>query len=118
MTAPLDFGEPLHPPQDFIITLLIIFTISTKALLPYIGVELIYSILHFSILIAYLLWGKVSDLIVYSLLVIGPLSAIFGFDIVWNQESALVKYSGSVPVIFSIGAWLIALFYMKFTRSN
>jgi hypothetical protein len=59
------------------------------------------------------------NLVFYSLLVIGPLSAFFGFDLIWENVHSLYTYKRELPVFSIIGIWLIGtLYYFKKNKTT
>ena len=98
-----------------------IFMLFTKATLPYISKYYIFLILHFFTLLTLLFTNKnnIMNPVLYSIVVIGPLSAFYGLDLVWDNAHALYSYKESLPVVGIIGVWLIGLiYYYKFQKKS
>lgn len=95
------------------IVLLILFLAFTKATLPYINKYFIFLILHFSTLLI-LLFKERKNMInplLYTLVIIGPFSSLYGLDIVWENAHSIYTYKETLPVIGITGIWLIGLGY-------
>lgn len=107
----------------FLLTLALtfIFMLFTKATLPYISKFYIFLILHFFTLLVLLFTNKMNIInpILYSIFIIGPLSAFYGLDLVWDNAHALYSYKESLPIAGIIGVWLIGLiYYYKFNKKS
>lgn len=96
----------------------LIFMMFTKATLPYISKYYVFLILHFFTLLLFLFSNKknIMNPILYSVFIIGPLSAFYGLDLVWDNAHALYSYKQSLPVIGIVGVWFIGLIY--YFKSN
>lgn len=96
--------------------LLILFLISSKIVLPYLSKYFIFLIVHF--LFLYYLGNKrlVGDMLVYLLLLVGPLSSLLGMDLVWDNSYAIFTYNEKVPVLGIISIWCVGLGYYRFSR--
>lgn len=95
------------------ISLTALFLIFTKATLPYISKYYIFLILHFSTLLL-LLFKERKNLInplLYTLIIIGPFSSLYGLDIVWDNAHSIYSYKETLPVVGISGIWLIGLGY-------
>jgi hypothetical protein len=107
----------------FLLTLALtfIFMLFTKATLPYISKFYIFLILHFFTLLILLFTNKMNIInpILYSIFIIGPLSAFYGLDLVWDNAHALYSYKESLPIAGIIGVWFIGLiYYYKFNKTS
>ena len=107
----------------FLLTLALtfIFMLFTKATLPYISKFYIFLILHFFTLLILLFTNKMNIInpILYSIFIIGPLSALYGLDLVWDNAHALYSYKESLPIAGIIGVWFIGLiYYYKFNKRS
>jgi hypothetical protein len=103
------------------LALIIIFMLFTKATLPYISKYYIFLVLHFFTLLLFLFTNSrnIINPILYSLVIIGPLSAFYGLDLVWDNAHALYSYKESLPVVGIIGVWFIGLiYYYKFYKRS
>ena len=96
-----------------IASLLIIFLSFTKITLPYIDKFLFIIILHFLTLLIFLFSEKrnIMNIILYSVLLIGPLASLFGFDLVWENAHAVYIYNTKLPLTGIVGVWLIGIVY-------
>lgn len=95
----------------FVLT--IIFLFFTKATLPYIDKYFIFLVLHFSTMLL-LLFKERKNMInplLYTLVIIGPFSSLYGLDIVWDNAHSIYSYKESLPVLGITGLWLIGLGY-------
>ena len=95
------------------LSLTVIFMLFTKATLPYISKYYIFLVLHFFTLLLFLFTNlkNIINPILYALAIIGPLSAFYGLDLVWDNAHALYSYKDSLPVAGIIGVWFIGLIY-------
>lgn len=96
----------------------ILFLISSKIALPYLDKYFIFLVVHFFTLFYLLYKSKFIDTIVYTLLVISPMSSIYGIDIVWDNAYSIFAFSNNVPHIGIILIWTIALIYFRISKSH
>lgn len=89
----------------------LIFLLASKLALPYLSKYYIFLFVHFVTLYLVLLKKRPSDLIIYAIFVIAPLSSLYGIDIVWDNAYALFNYQQSLPIIGVIGIWSLGLGY-------
>lgn len=95
------------------ISLIAMFLLFTKATLPYISKYYIFLVLHFMTLLL-LLFKERKNMInplLYTLIVIGPFSSVYGLDIVWDNAHSIYSYAESLPIVGITGIWLIGLGY-------
>jgi len=99
--------------QKLSIALPILFYITTKIALPYVDKYTIFIFLHYISLNIFMFRNdkNFSNPLLYSLIVIGPLSTLLGIDLVWDNSYALYSYPQAVPVIGVILIWLSAFVY-------
>ncbi len=95
------------------ISLIAMFLLFTKATLPYISKYYIFLVLHFATLLLLLFKERKNMInpILYTLVVIGPFSSLYGLDIVWDNAHSIYSYSESLPLVGITGIWLIGLGY-------
>lgn len=93
--------------------LLMMFILFTKATLPYINKYFIFLILHFVTLISFFTKEKqnIINPILYALVIVGPLSSLYGVDIVWDNAHSVYTYDQKLPLLGISGIWLIGLGY-------
>lgn len=95
------------------VSLIAMFLLFTKATLPYISKYYIFLVLHFATLLL-LLFKERKNMInplLYTLIIIGPFSSLYGLDIVWDNAHSIYSYSESLPIVGISGIWLIGLGY-------
>ena len=101
--------------QRTLLTILvpIFFYITTKIALPYVEKYTLFIFLHIVTMCILMFRGykNFTNLILYSLLVIGPLSTLLGIDLVWDNSYAFYTYPKTVPIIGIVLIWLSALVY-------
>lgn len=95
-----------------------IFILSSKVAMPYLSKYYIFILIHFLTLFFLYLKGSFVDCLVYSFLVIAPLSSIYGLDLVWDNSYGLFHFSKETPIIGFLGIWCLALGYYRFSRLN
>lgn len=95
------------------VSLLFIFTISSKLILPYLDKFLLFLIIHFVFLFYLLENMKALDMGIYIIGVIALLSTLFGIDLVWDNSYSMFEYSEKIPVLGIVGLWLIIIQYYK-----
>ena len=96
-----------------ILTLTIFFLFFTKATLPYIDKYFIFLVLHYLTLLLFLFKERknIMNPLLYSLIIIGPFSSLYGLDIVWDNAHSIYSYKESLPLAGICGVWLIGLGY-------
>jgi hypothetical protein len=52
------------------------------------------------------------------ILLIGPISAFFGLDLIWGHENAWYLIKLQTPAFFLIMLWILAFFYSHFVRNR
>lgn len=97
---------------------LIFFLISSKIALPYLNKFYIFLMIHFITMIFLTKKDKISDVFVYAVFIIAPLSSVYGLDIVWDNAYSLLSYQKSLPVIGILGIWGVALGYYHYSRAD
>ncbi|MEX0798014.1 MAG: hypothetical protein WD025_01130 [Bacteriovoracaceae bacterium] len=89
-----------------------LFLISTKIALPYSEEASLFLFLHFGSLILLLIKTKYNlmNVILYSFLIIGPMTSVFGFDLVWGDAFSLYLYP-KFPALGIFLIWLTGFLY-------
>jgi len=97
-------------------SLVVAFLLTTRAALPYNEKYYDFVALHFITLMIFLIKEKVNILnpIIYTAIVIGPFSSVYGLDIVWDNSHSIYYFKQSLPFLGIIGVWLVGLtYYLK-----
>ena len=94
----------------------IFFIISSKVSLPYLNKFHIFLFIHFLTMLYFAKKHNFGDIIVYCFMIIGPLSTLYGLDIVWENINSVYVYQSSLPVVGIIGIWSIAIGYYSKTK--
>lgn len=100
------------------ILLLVMFLFSSKIILPYLSKYLIFLIVHFLSLYYLGLKKNLGDMVVYLILIVAPMSSLFGMDLVWDNSFAIFTYNERIPVLGIIGIWCVALGYYRYSKLN
>ncbi len=95
---------------------LIIFSLTTKLSIAYLGAYLILAILHFSTLFLLSMNGRLSDATLYGFIVIGPLNSSLGLNLFSGWEET--RSYGLQFFIVLVFVWLTGLLYYRFSRLN
>lgn len=101
----------------------ILFTFSYYLALPHLQLDSFYFSFFFLFLISILWWRRspLGDILLVLSLVIAPMSVIFGYDIVWNQEYQLLVPKVELPLNPILFIWPLAMafyFYQSKTASK
>ncbi len=99
-------------------SLLLVFLLSSKIALPYMSKFIVFIIIHFIALLFFAAKKNSGDVLVYIFLIIGPLSSVFGLDIVWDNLYSVFAYDKALPVTGILGIWCIAIGYYQISRSH
>lgn len=102
--------EIKHPIQ-LVVVLLLLFLVSSKIILPYIGKYAVFLVVHFISLFYLSRRKNLGDLLVYLTIVIAPLSSFFGIDLIWDNSYSVFTYSKELPVLGVFLIWTVALGY-------
>jgi len=96
----------------------ILFYITTKVALPYVEKYTLFIFLHIITMCILMFRDKsnFSNIVLYCLSVIGPLSIFLGIDLVWDNSYAFYSYPSTVPILGILLIWLTALVYYYRTR--
>ncbi len=96
-----------------IFSILVIFIVTTKVTLPHVDNFFFLIILHFLTLLLLLFKERknIMNIILYCCVVIGPLSSILGFDLVWENAHSVYQYNKTLPHLGIAGIWLIGIVY-------
>lgn len=108
-----------HKPESYWVYTfynLILFILASKIVLPYMTKYLILLVVHFLTLSYLSHQYKLSDILVYLVLIVAPMSSFFGLDLVWDNSFAIVNYNEKIPVIGILSIWLVALTYYRISR--
>lgn len=101
--------------QTLILNLILplFFYVTTKIALPYVDKYTIFIFLHIITLNIFMFKDRdnFSNCILYAFGVIGPLSALLGIDLVWDNSYAIYSFPKTVPIIGIILIWLTAIIY-------
>lgn len=91
----------------------IIFFVTTKVALPYVEKYTLFIFLHVITLAIFMFQDKknFSNILLYTFFVIGPLGALLGIDLVWDNSYAFYSYPSTVPILGVFLIWLTALLY-------
>ncbi len=95
------------------------FLVCSKMALPYIDHRSLFLFLNFLSLTALLIKEKnnLGNVLVYSLIVIGPLACVFGVDLTWRDDFSLFLYPEQTPALGVLAIWLTAfLYYLRTNR--
>lgn len=95
------------------------FLVSSKMALPYIDHRSLFLVLNFLSLSALLIKEKnnLGNILIYSIIVIGPLACLFGADLTWEDDFSYYLYPERTPAIGIIAIWLTAfLYYLRTNR--
>lgn len=95
---------------------LIIFVITSKIALPYLNKFYLFLMIHFIMMFYLGRKGELVDVIFYGLLVISPLSSVYGLDIVWDNAYSVYTYQKQLPILGVVGIWGIAIGYLHFSK--
>jgi len=98
--------------------LLIIFIGSSKIVLPYLDKYLIFLVIHFVSLYYLGLKNNFGDMAIYLLLIVAPLSSLFGMDLVWDNSYAIFTYDEKIPVLGILAIWTVGLGYYRISKLN
>ena len=101
-------------PKSFkirLLSLLTMFIFSIKLSIIDLPNIYIVFVLHFVSMYYFCRRKFFTNGVLYSIFVVGILSAVFGFDMVWGNEFAYIKFDRQPPLLGIIGVWLIALSY-------
>lgn len=101
-----------------LLQLFALFLITTKILMPYLVDQAIFLLLHVVVLFTLLKNFSLSDVVVYLFLVVAPINAFFGQDLIWGMSESVMTYQGSIPLLAIILLWSVGLGYLRFTRTN
>ncbi len=99
-------------------TSLLIFLLVTKIALPYLNKFHIFLVIHFLTLFFLGRKNAFKDAFYYALLVIGPLSSIYGLDIVWDNAYSLFSYQKELPIFGIAMIWSLAISYYHYSRAD
>lgn len=106
--------------QKFLLCALlpVMFLVSAKSAMPYIDKQSIFLALHFGAMTALLSKGSnnLANLALYSLLIVGPMSLLFGVDLVWADSHSVYVFPEQTPFIGILLIWLTGFIY--YFRSN
>lgn len=105
------FQLKLNHPIQLLCVLLILFLISSKIVLPYIGKYSVFLVVHFVSLFYLSRRNNLGDLLVYLAIVVAPLSSFFGIDLIWDNSYSIFTYSKELPVLGVFLIWTVALGY-------
>lgn len=91
----------------------IIFFITTKIALPYVEKYTLFIFLHVITLSIFMFQDKsnFSNVLLYTFVVIGPLSTLLGIDLVWDNSYAFYTYPSTVPILGIFLIWVSAIVY-------
>ena len=95
------------------------FLVSSKMALPYIDHRSLFLFLNFLSLAALLIKERnnLGNILIYSIIVIGPLACVFGADLTWKDDFSFFLYPEKTPTIGVIAVWLTAfLYYLRTNR--
>ena len=92
----------------------LMFGLFTKLAIPYLGYYLIVALLHFISLLIIGSPNKLSDAALYCLVIVAPLNAFFGMNLVagWGQSYGVIYFFGLVV------AWIVGLVYYRLSLLN
>lgn len=97
---------------------LLLFVLSSKFALPYLSKYYIFLMVHYITMYYLLVKDNLSDLIVYTLLIVSPLSSLYGIDIVWDNGYSLFSYQKQLPALGVIGIWGLGLGYYQYSKAE
>ncbi len=106
-----DYSKVIYP-------CLILFLIASKIALPYLNKFYVFLMIHFLSLFVISFRGKLADVFLYGLLVIAPLSTIYGLDIVWDNAYSFFSYQKPLPALGILGIWGLALGYYNYSHAD
>lgn len=92
--------------------LVIIFKLGTILILPESNAYLVIYFLHLISLSLFWLRKHFHFIVVYCFIIIAPMSAFWGVDLVWDNAYSLYLYKNNLPEIGVIGLWAIGLRYL------
>lgn len=94
------------------------FIISTKIVLPYLSKFYIFIMIHFLTLFYLGRNKRFTDAFYYAILVISPLSAVYGLDLVWDNNYSLIVYQKDLPLLGILCMWTIAIYYYHHSKAD
>lgn len=99
-------------------TTTLLFALTTYISVPYARKDIYVPIIHFA---SMLYWMNLkrpnySNFLVYLLLLVGPVCALFGLDMIWRQERSLYILEFKTPVYFVVVLWSLAYLYTFYIR--
>lgn len=97
----------------FITLSMVIFLLSAKLTIPYLNRFIFFVILNLIFLILIGLKSKksLSDCAVYSLLIISPLSSIYGLDLILGDNLSLYQKAADLPYMGICLTWFVSYLY-------
>lgn len=95
---------------------LVMFLASSKIALPYLSKYYIFLMVHFVTMYFLLMKEHISDVLVYTLIIISPLSSLYGLDIVWDNGYSLFSYQKPLPLLGILGIWTLGLGYYQYSK--
>lgn len=89
------------------------FLVTTNIALPYLDQRSLFLFLNFFALITLVAGNKnnLANLVLYSVLITGPLSAVFGVDLVWGDSLSAYRYPAMIPSLGVFAIWLTGFLY-------
>lgn len=102
-------------PLVFIICLFF-FMVSSKLVLPYISKYSVFLVIHFTV-VFYFAWRKnLGDILLYLIVIVAPMSSIFGMDLVWDNSYSIFSYQHKLPVVGVLLIWITGLIYYRVSK--
>tara|TARA_Y100000780_G_scaffold232595_1_gene268707 strand:+ start:11009 stop:11665 length:657 start_codon:yes stop_codon:yes gene_type:complete len=95
-----------------------LFLLSTKSAMPYVDKQSLFLALHFGSMTALMAkaHNNTGNILFYSLLIIGPMSVLFGVDLVWADDYSKYLYPSHTPILGVLLIWLTGFIY--YFRTN
>lgn len=90
-----------------------IFLINAKLTIPYLNRFIFFVVLNilFLVLISIRSRKSLSDCAIYSILIISPLSSIYGLDLILGDNLSLYQKAEDLPYLGIVLTWLISFLY-------